>query len=697
MLKSLIVLLCVAPLCCLNAATSFPEPVWPTWVGVSSGPSAVVADKGIDDDDHSNYDYGSDRWGWWANLEITAGGSVVAIVEMRYIDLRPADYGQGSVAGAFIKGAPKNEQGAFAYEMPRTLVAAGRINNGNGFWVSADECTQDVWEKVQSIVLQQKQDDDSDIDAVTTVAFDGLKTLRAVESQTLASVKNFCSIIGGVSGVSTTVRLPTEEEWEYLCRAGTATAFWTGRLLDGVYADPDLVGSTVTPSGMMYNYDRADMDAQAPSAPFGDGGLTPEWQVNVKSVDGDGVAQFDDAGLSIEIGGQLTISGGSLTLEVAALFDSRYQHRYVADHYGLYTPILMLYRLVNGEYQPRPYGDPAAGNMYYRYLHLTTPGVRDDPADYIPCAALDNVTGAQNHQFSYFQEGRKVSHFKNNGNRPKLDKFYYREGSEPGDWYAASPMNWEDYGNQRIANQGLSNNDSIEKIGDQFRQLEYREMVPVYTRFNAAGVEDEQGSYFKDFDGGLHPIRSMYSVAPFWREGVKRAETLPTTSVDLQSIARQVDQNAAADPDMNTDEYVEEVRDAIADAFINTPFLDPGFYTGSWAGIAKFRGFGAGFPRDRIIDKITVHIGAAVDVQIGTQGRNPWGLMNMHGNVEEWVDTKWDGKSGYDDPALYDTGTYYISRGGSWRTGADRCRSAARTARDPAKAYDDLGFRFIIE
>ncbi|MFW5828934.1 MAG: formylglycine-generating enzyme family protein, partial [Planctomycetota bacterium] len=90
---------------------------------------------------------------------------------------------------------------------------------------------------------------------------------------------------------------------------------------------------------------------------------------------------------------------------------------------------------------------------------------------------------------------------------------------------------------------------------------------------------------------------------------------------------------------------------------------------------------------------------------------NPWGLLNMHGNVAEWTATSWDGYTPYD---LHNgVADIFVVRGGSWRHGAAYCRSAARDARRDLVAtpdlvenvgarppdrpgYDDVGFRFVI-
>ena len=100
--------------------------------------------------------------------------------------------------------------------------------------------------------------------------------------------------------------------------------------------------------------------------------------------------------------------------------------------------------------------------------------------------------------------------------------------------------------------------------------------------------------------------------------------------------------------------------------------------------------------------------------KVGTRLPNPWGLYDMHGNASEWVWDIWDGSGGggYPDaePRVDPTGApdpgwlpagYYrirILRGGSYRNGWSRIRSASRSI-VPTSWYDDpdIGFRIVRE
>jgi len=84
---------------------------------------------------------------------------------------------------------------------------------------------------------------------------------------------------------------------------------------------------------------------------------------------------------------------------------------------------------------------------------------------------------------------------------------------------------------------------------------------------------------------------------------------------------------------------------------------------------------------------------------VGQKKPNQWGLYDMHGNVWEWVLDKWH--SDYDgvptDGSAWESGdgADRVSRGGCWRDGVGRCRSASRYCFDSGARRYALGFRLL--
>ena len=139
-------------------------------------------------------DAGLDAYGEWAVLEVSG-----VPVRMRYIE-----------AGSFLMGSPENEEGREADESQHMVTLT------RGFWLAETETTQELWSAVMG-------DNPSN--------FEGPK--RPVEHVSWEDVQGFFTSVNAlVAGAG--LRLPTEAEWEYGCRAGTS-GNWYANLDDAAW------------------------------------------------------------------------------------------------------------------------------------------------------------------------------------------------------------------------------------------------------------------------------------------------------------------------------------------------------------------------------------------------------------------------------------------------------------------------------
>ncbi len=85
--------------------------------------------------------------------------------------------------------------------------------------------------------------------------------------------------------------------------------------------------------------------------------------------------------------------------------------------------------------------------------------------------------------------------------------------------------------------------------------------------------------------------------------------------------------------------------------------------------------------------------------EVGQKKPNPWGLVDVHGNVWEWVQDWYDpafySKNSEKNPHGAESGQYKVYRGGSWVAKASNLRSAVRYSGLPNTRSSDIGFRLV--
>ena len=116
-------------------------------------------------------------------------------------------------AGTFLMGSPEGEEGSEQDERPQHEVKI------SGFSIAKFPITQAQWRAVSEWPKVTAELDDS------PSGFSG--TNRPVETIDWFQAKEFCDRLSAKTGRY--FRLPSEAEWEYACRAGTAAPYYSGQ------------------------------------------------------------------------------------------------------------------------------------------------------------------------------------------------------------------------------------------------------------------------------------------------------------------------------------------------------------------------------------------------------------------------------------------------------------------------------------
>ena len=135
-------------------------------------------------------------------------------------------------AGSFTMGASPGDQEAIFYESPPHLVSLT-----NPFYLSKTEVTQDQYKFTIG-------SNPSYFQGAQCVFAGGDCSNNPVETISFSNVSSFCFMTG--------LRLPSEAEWEFACRAGTTTARY-GDLDDIAWYSSNSIGTTHNVGGKLPN------------------------------------------------------------------------------------------------------------------------------------------------------------------------------------------------------------------------------------------------------------------------------------------------------------------------------------------------------------------------------------------------------------------------------------------------------------
>ncbi|MCS1411375.1 MAG: Serine/threonine-protein kinase pkn1 [Verrucomicrobia subdivision 3 bacterium] len=139
--------------------------------------------------------------------------------------------------GGYLMGSPDTEAERFTDEGPQHHVTVD-----SGFWLSQYEVTQKKYQSITGFNPSRAQG----------LPDNPVENISWVEAMDYCRRLNQAAMNAGKLPQGYEFRLPTEEEWEYACRAGTTTAYSYGDDVEdlsehGWYADNS--GSTPSPVG----------------------------------------------------------------------------------------------------------------------------------------------------------------------------------------------------------------------------------------------------------------------------------------------------------------------------------------------------------------------------------------------------------------------------------------------------------------
>jgi formylglycine-generating enzyme required for sulfatase activity len=135
----------------------------------------------------------------------------------------PPDFARIS-GGTFMMGSPASEAGRRDNETRRRVAVSG-------FYIGKYEVTQVEWKRVMGTNPSEFSGDHLPVDGVSwndAVAYCNKRS--ALEGLTPAYTLRGTTVTWDKRANG--YRLPTEAEWEYACRAGTTTPFYTGTSVD---------------------------------------------------------------------------------------------------------------------------------------------------------------------------------------------------------------------------------------------------------------------------------------------------------------------------------------------------------------------------------------------------------------------------------------------------------------------------------
>jgi len=164
-----------------------------------------------------------EAWAKYLGVEVEFTNSI----GMKFVLIPPGEFEMGSDYLEVDRVVPQGWDAVRWPELVRSEAPRHRVRITKPFYLGIYEVTQDEYSRVMG---SNPSHFSRTGDGKNQVA--GQDTSRLpVENVSHEEAKEFCrrlSEIADEKAAARVYRLPTEAEWEYSCRAGTQTAYWTG-------------------------------------------------------------------------------------------------------------------------------------------------------------------------------------------------------------------------------------------------------------------------------------------------------------------------------------------------------------------------------------------------------------------------------------------------------------------------------------
>lgn len=180
---------------------------------------------------------------WSKNYTIAPGETFTSLASSPEPNARTPESrksgGSGAMAlipaGQFVMGSPVSENGRSSSELEHRVTIAP-------FYLSATEVTQLEYEQLTGRAPSANRG--SGVAERERLPVESVSWFEAVDYCNMLSAREGLLPAYSISGSNVTLnrgapgyRLPTEAEWEYACRAGTETAYYTGPSIAGGQAN----------------------------------------------------------------------------------------------------------------------------------------------------------------------------------------------------------------------------------------------------------------------------------------------------------------------------------------------------------------------------------------------------------------------------------------------------------------------------